>query len=108
MNKTGKRLLKYALMGWLIAFLGASMLIGGDDGWFGGEDGIQFLLFLSLAPGAIAGLIVGHLVNKNTEQPRIEQTKTPEDRLIDLKNLLDRGVLSQEEFEEQKKRILNL
>lgn len=103
MNKTGKRLLKYALSGWAIAFLGAWLLLGGEDSLFGEEGEIQFLLFLSLAPGAIAGLIVGHLVNKNNEPPEIEQIKTPEERLVDLKNLLERGVLTPEEFDDQKK-----
>lgn len=107
MNKTGKRLLNYALSGWGIAFLGAWLLLGGEDSLFGEEGGLQLLLFLSLAPGAIGGLIVGHMVNKNSEQPKTEQIKTPEERLVDLKSLLEKGVLSQEEFEEQKKKILN-
>lgn len=103
MNKTGKRLLKSALIGWLVAFLGSSILIGGDDTIFDG----QFLLFLSLAPGAIAGIIVSQILNKSNESFKMVQSKTPESRLMDLKNLLEQGVINQEEFEEQKKKILN-
>ncbi len=103
MNKTGKRLLKFALGGWAVAFLAASIFLGGEDSLFD----IKSLLFLSLAPGAITGLIIGHIMNKNDAPKSIEFSKSPESRLIELKNLLDQGVLSQEEFDEQKKKILN-
>ena len=67
----------------------------------------QYPLFLSLAPGAIIGIIVTYVVNKSSDSnvPPVKQ-ETLEDRLIKLKSLLDQGVLTKEEFEEQKKKIL--
>lgn len=53
--------------------------------------------------------------NNNTQQKSVEpeisapaqKTETKGDRLMNLKKLLDNGILTQEEFESEKKKVLN-
>lgn len=95
-----RKLIKGALIGWFIAFVAVKYLLGFNS--------IELELFLSMAPGAIAGVIIVYVINKPNKQPTQQIIKdSKEDRLIKLKSLLDQNVLTQEEFDEQKKRILS-
>lgn len=100
----GVKILIGALLGWIGAFSLVCLIAGEfpDD-----LTAIKFILFLSLAPGVIIGVIVTYIVNKvtNTNVPTVKD-ESREERLIKLKSLLDQDILSKEEFEEQKKRIL--
>lgn len=61
-------------------------------------------------PGALFGAIAGILMNNKgnkTEAALIKNEETLETKIRGLKNLLDEGLLTQEEFDEQKKKILN-
>ena len=94
----GKKLFLGALCGWVGAFLLVCIIAGEFPDSL---EAVQWLLFISLAPGAIIG------INKssNSNTPLVQQ-ETREERLTKLKALLDQDVLTKEEFEEQKKRIL--
>lgn len=100
----GKKLFLGALCGWVGAFLLVCIIAGEFPDSL---EAVQWLLFISLAPGAIIGIIVTYIVNKssNSNTPLVQQ-ETREERLTKLKALLDQDVLTKEEFEEQKKRIL--
>ena len=100
----GEKVFIGALLGWAGAFILMCMIFGS---FTKNLSDAQYPLFLSLAPGAIIGIIVTYVVNKSSDSnvPPVKQ-ETLEDRLIKLKSLLDQGVLTKEEFEEQKKKIL--
>ena len=100
----GEKVFIGALLGWAGAFILMCMIFGSFPK---NLSDAQYPLFLSLAPGSIIGIIVTYVVNKSSDSnlPPVKQ-ETLEDRLIKLKSLLDQGVLTKEEFEEQKKKIL--
>ena len=56
-------------------------------------------------PGALIGVIIGKLTGKKIEKKIGNETL--ESKIKGLKNLLDEGLLTQEEFDEQKKKVLN-
>lgn len=61
-------------------------------------------------PGALFGAIVGILLNNKEnkgESATAKNEETLESKIKGLKNLLDEGLLTQEEFDEQKRKILN-
>lgn len=60
-NSIGKKLLLGALIGWGVAFLLMALLLGGANDF----DDIKVMLFFALAPGAISGIIVTYIINKN-------------------------------------------
>ena len=57
--------------------------------------------------GGIIGIVITYIVNKptNSHSSSIKRDNI-EERLIKLKTLLDQGILNKEEFEQQKKKIL--
>ena len=57
--------------------------------------------------GGSIGIIITYIVNKptNSHSSSIKRDNI-EERLIKLKTLLDQGILNKEEFEQQKKKIL--
>ena len=97
-----EKLVKAALIGWAVAFF-LVIVIGGD--FPDSEADFRFILFLSLAPGAIVGIITAYIIERANKSPKKEATL--ESRLQELKKLLEQGVLTHEEFDEQKKKILN-
>ena len=100
-----KKILLGGLTGLLLCCLSLLVGCGGDALEFFGPQ----ILFLAL-PGALIGAIAGILMNnqeKKGEKSVIKETETMESKLRGLKNLLDEGLLTQEEFDEQKKRLLN-
>lgn len=110
-QKQSIRLLLGGLIGWIIAVI-AVFVISGDSKT--GEYWLRFVAFLSLAPGGISGLLVTHMLNKKSSNSVDKKTmnsdnvKSVPEQLQVLKSLLDSGVLSQEEFEDQKKKILGI
>lgn len=100
----GKKLILGTLCGWVGAFLLMCLIFRSFPTSL--EDA-TWPLFLSLAPGAIIGIIVTYIVSRssNSNTPLV-QKETREERLIKLKALFDQSVLTKEEFEEQKKKIL--
>lgn len=56
-----KKLLKGALIGWGVAFLLVCIIGGSPENEFG----FRWYIFLSLAPGAIIGIIVTYIINKS-------------------------------------------
>ena len=74
--------------------------------------GIQSLVFIIMVGILLTGLATSWLKNNNIKSniPNKEQKnnyKTDvEDRLSKLKDLLDRGVIDREEYEEQRKKII--
>lgn len=100
----GQKLLKGALLGWLGAIIAISVLSQKSPN--------SFMVFLSLAPGAIVGIIVVYIMERSKMDSLhgAQQSNTPasvEDRLIKLKSLLEQGALTQEEFDERKKKLLS-
>lgn len=106
----GVKLLIGTLAGWAIALGLVCLLIPelpkGEE-W-------RLWLLLTLAPGAISGIIVTYVINtkknsKNKEQDKtvVVGTQSVQEQLWGLKQLLDSGVISQEEFDNQKAKILS-
>ena len=114
----GIRVVFGALIGWISAFLLIIILFGRPDG-----DSLPLVLFLSAAPGVIIGIVVAYITaNKNnshysnenanrqpiaspTEKENISPNSINE--LKELKNLYDNGTISEDEFIEMKRKILN-
>lgn len=97
-----EKLVKAALIGWAVAFFLVIVVTGEFPD---SEDKFRIILFLSLAPGTIVGIITAYIIEKANKSPKTEITL--ESKLQELKRLLEQGVLTQEEFDEQKKKILN-
>ena len=99
--KNLKKILVGALTGWLMFSMSIAVSCGN----------ISDLLYvpriwsLSL-PGALFGALAGILMAQKTNK-ETSQSETLESKIKDLKKLLDEGLLTQEEFDEQKKKILN-
>ena len=78
---------------------------GSDMGVF-----LEPWLWITSIPGALFGAIAGILANNKenkVEAVAIKNEETLESKMKGLKNLLDEGLLTQEEFDEQKKKVLN-
>lgn len=92
-----------ALCGWGGAFVLSSLLLA--KGEIKDMEDLRALLFLSLAPGVIIDLLVNYFLSK--DKTKSANNKTSEERLMDLKVLLDKGLINQDEFDKQKTKILN-
>lgn len=105
------------IWGWLVAFLcifTIRSLYGGDLGKIE-SDGWILMIIISLIPGGIFGAVVTNSINNKNKAEMsnanpsimIKEEKILVEQLTELKDLLDKGILTQEEFDEQKKKILN-
>ena len=110
MNDNSKIFIRSTLLGWIcfivptIAFDTISLETNFGDSLF---DPLNWLLAI---PGALFGAIAGIITVKKEEKKEdflIKEPETLESKIKGLKNLLDEGLLTQEEFDEQKKKILN-
>ena len=101
------------IIGWILSFI-LICLISGDsiDNIFK-EDEFRFILFISFPMGAILGttfVLVSRKVakdkeeNKQTVAPIVQKDTVT--KLKELKELLDSGVLTKEEFNSQKEKLL--
>lgn len=95
------KLIAAILGGWIMSYISLSILLGPFDG-----DDVIYGIGLALIPSIILGSIFYHVVLRDNEsqQPNVISL---ESRLKELKNLLDQGILTKEEFEEQKRKLLN-
>ena len=104
--KNRMRILWSALTGWFLFCIPVVVYYGdGDMSLFLDPD-----LYLFSIPGALFGAIAGILVNNKENRATttpVKNEETLESKIKGLKNLLDEGLLTQEEFDEQKKKILN-
>ena len=64
-----EKLVKAALIGWAVAFF-LVIVIGGD--FPDSEADFRFILFLSLAPGAIVGIITAYIIERANKSPKKE------------------------------------
>ena len=100
-----KRILWSALTGWLMFSIPVAVSCGSDMGVF-----LDPNLWMMSIPGALIGAIAGILTNnkeKKEESTTAKNKETLESKIKGLKSLLDEGLLTQEEYDEQKKKILN-
>ena len=110
-KRNRKRILRYALIGWLLF---ATPIVACDTISWGNEfiySILEPMVWLLAIPGALFGAIVGILLNnkeKKEESTTAKNEETLESKIKGLKSLLDEGLLTQEEFDEQKKKILNI
>lgn len=107
MNERFLKIVKAALIGWAIALGIFIILFGEYPPEFGN---FMMMLTTSAAPGIIVGIMTLNFIEKgkNTTLPNSNnQTYSLETKLQGLKNLLDQGILTKEEFEEQKRKFLN-
>lgn len=73
-KKIVKELVINAVLGWFIAFI-LGIIIGGDLLNAGGmlyrdDEHIQFWLFMSLAPGALGGIITTYIYERLSESDK--------------------------------------
>lgn len=105
------------LAGWVLSFLLICIIIGGDPKeWINMDEfAFRLILFVSFPMGAIIGSTVVLAYrksvkdkNKNVEQatkPSVAKDKVT--KLKELKELMETGILTQDEFNQQKEKILN-
>lgn len=106
LNTNSKRIVRGILFGWLLFVISISAYNETNSSNIDYEESRDVInLFLMSLPGALLGVIVAVIMNKNEQG--IKKTETLETKINGLKNLLDQGLLTQEEFDEQKKKILN-
>lgn len=106
LNTNSKRIVRGILFGWLLFVISISAYNKTNSSNIDYEESRDVInLFLMSLPGALLGVIVAVIMNKNEQG--IKKTETLETKINGLKNLLDQGLLTQEEFDEQKKKILN-
>ena len=106
LNTNSKRIVRGILFGWLLFVISISAYNKTNSSNTDYEESRDVInLFLMSLPGALLGVIVAVIMNKNEQG--IKKTETLETKINGLKNLLDQGLLTQEEFDEQKKKILN-
>lgn len=106
LNTNSKRIVRGILFGWLLFVISISAYNKTNSSNIDYEESRDVInLFLMPLPGALLGVIVAVIMNKNEQG--IKKTETLETKINGLKNLLDQGLLTQEEFDEQKKKILN-
>lgn len=104
------RVLRGALIGWLL--FTTPVVACGTISWNMSmgtclSDPITWLISI---PGLLFGAIAGILMNNREKKDNsvvIKNEESFESKIKGLKNLLDEGLLTQEEFDEQKKKILN-
>lgn len=103
------------LVGWVLCFLLINFIIGGsiEDMLNMDEFAFRIILFISFPMGAILGTAVVVLYRKSIKDAESKnslkksQPKDSVTKLKELKELMDAGVLTQEEFDAQKEKILN-
>lgn len=103
------------LAGWALCFVLICFIIGGsiDDILHMDEVAFRTVLFISFPMGAILGSAFMFIVRKSIkdaeskESPKEFQHRDNVTKLKELKELMDAGVLTQEEFDAQKEKILN-
>ena len=103
------------LVGWVLCFLLINFIIGGsiEDMLNMDEFAFRIILFISFPRGAILGTAVVVLYRKSIKDAESKnslkksQPKDSVTKLKELKELMDAGVLTQEEFDAQKEKILN-
>ena len=80
-----------------------------DDTPYGGGAGMAFMGMGMNAAGNVMGGFQ-QPVNQQPQQPQqqTQQQEDPYEKLAKLKKLLDDGVISQEEFDEAKKKLLGV
>ena len=106
LNTNSKRIVRGVLFGWLLFVISISAYNETNSSNIDYEESRNVInLFLMSLPGALLGVIVAVIMNKNEQG--IKKTETLETKINGLKNLLDQGLLTQEELNEQKKKILN-
>lgn len=106
LNTNSKRIVRGILFGWLLFVISISAYNKTNSSNIDYEESRDVInLFLMSLPGALLGVIVAVIMNNNEQG--IKKTETLETKINGLKNLLDQGLLTQEEFDEQKKKILN-
>lgn len=104
------------IIGWILSFILICFIIGGriEDMFSMDEFVFRMILFISFPMGAILGttfVLVSRKVAKDKEANK--QTIAPTNqkdtvtKLKELKELLDSGVLTQEEFNAQKEKLLS-
>lgn len=114
----GIRVVFGAFVGWVSAFLLIIILFGRPDG-----DSLPLVLFLSAAPGVIIGIVIAYITaNKNNNRYSTENTNSQSigsstkkenispnsiNELKELKSLYDNGTITEDEFIEIKRKILN-
>lgn len=109
-RKNRKRIVRCALIGWLLF---ATPVVACDTISWGNNliySILEPMVWLLAIPGALFGAIIGVLMNNKENKVEVISTKTEEtleSKIKGLKNLLDQGLLTQAEFDEQKKKILN-
>lgn len=112
------KILGGAICGWLVAFMVVwGLMFNFDTKLFESEVTVRTIAFLSFAPGAIIGIITAYGSSKSKEKKQQDnnaseksQSSAPVDRVEQLKKikeLLDAGILTQEEFNTEKSKILN-
>lgn len=107
------------IIGWILSFILICLIIGGSIEEIFSMDEFVFrtILFISFPMGAILGttfVLVSRKVAKDKEENKQTniQAATPTNqkdtvtKLKELKELLDAGVLTQEEFNAQKEKLL--
>jgi len=110
MNTKGK----YALIGAVVGFFATYLLVGLLEGEAPGRIGaLDLILYL---PGAIIGAIVGfacggkedssEIAKRSIKQDTQPQDRTAVSELLDYKKLLDSGIITQEEFDKKKEKLL--
>ena len=103
------------LVGWALCFLLICFIIGGsiEDIFSMEEVAFRSILFISFPMGAIIGaafVLISRKSIKDADSKKTPNEPQPKDnvaKLKELKELMDAGVLSKEEFDAQKEKILN-
>lgn len=92
----------------IIGAVAGFLLLASIISAFLGDMEFNALTVLLFMPGAIVGAIIGASVgdteNKDKNKDEFGQTAN---ELFKYKQLLDSGIITKEEFDEQKKKILN-
>ena len=117
-NGMAEKAIRGALIGWAIFFLAYSMIIRFPET----EAEWKIAIFLSMAPGVVVGILIAYVSSKkkddNASSNNITQTsvsnvsevkpeKSVTEQLLELKNLKDSGIVSEEEFKTLKHKLLN-
>ena len=103
------------IIGWILSFILICLIIGGSIDEMLSMEGFTFrvILFISFPMGAILGttfvlayrkVAKDKYATKQTTAPTIQKDTVT--KLKELKELLDAGVLTQEEFNAQKEKLL--
>lgn len=101
----------------MVVFLGIlGAFIGGvvaefTVGWLGAYHALRTECFIFVIIGLIVGILIGVFSKKlliTIRENKYTNTNSNFDEIKKLKNLLDSGAITQEEFDKKKKQLLNL